>query len=768
MKNGLRLSTICTRRSQRRRGVLVWLSVAVLVLGGGFLSQAVKASAAEIADGLALWYELDDTSGTVAHDSSGHGRDGKVNGTAAWGGDKDGLTFDGAGAYVALPNNLMQGMTSITVATDVYVDPAQPTPYFIYGLGNSSGRDGNGYLFTTGDDYRSVISSGNWSAEQNTRPSPGHGLPRGVWKHLTFTLSGNTGVLYEDGAEVGRNTAITHTPGGIGGGTTTANYIGRSVYADDKLFKGKIRDFRVYDRALSGADVARLAEKVNPDVARANAEIVAKDKAELSLGATNDVTGNLTPPKAGPHGSGIRWASSNPALITADGVVTRPARGRPDAVATLTATLSRGSAHETKAFTVTVRAEFDDSQTVNRAAAALTVANLSDVRGNLTLPATGENGTTITWKSDRPTVVSPTGEVRRPAPGSGSVTVVLIATVRKNGAESSRTFVANVPPLPAKQDLAGYVFSYFTGEGTADGEQLHSALSNGNDPLHWRELNRGKPVLTSTLGTRGVRDPFIIRSPEGDKFYQIATDLKIFGNGDWRASQRTGSKSIMVWESTDLVNWTDQRLVKVSPDTAGNTWAPEAFYDDKLGAYVVFWASMLYGADDPEHKSNSYNRMMYATTRDFYTFSEPKVWFDPGYSVIDSPMIKQGDAYYRFTKDERNRDGKNAPCGKFVMQQRATSVLDTAYRDVQKCIGSGVLGAGEGPLVFKSNTGDRWYLFLDEFSGRGYVPFETTDLASGKWTPVANYSLPSSPRHGTVLPVTKAEYERLLASFPPG
>ena len=105
------------------------------------------------------------------------------------------------------------------------------------------------------------------------------------------------------------------------------------------------------------------------------------------------------------------------------------------------------------------------------------------------------------------------------------------------------------------------------------------ALSRGNDPLHWRELNAGKPVLTSSLGEKGLRDPFVIRSPKGDKFYLIATDLRMYRNssGTWDQVQRTGSKSIMVWESTDLVHWTDQRLAKVSPDTAGNTWAPEAY-----------------------------------------------------------------------------------------------------------------------------------------------------------------------------------------------
>jgi hypothetical protein len=59
------------------------------------------------------------------------------------------------------------------------------------------------------------------------------------------------------------------------------------------------------------------------------------------------------------------------------------------------------------------------------------------------------------------------------------------------------------------------------------------------------------------------------------------------------------------------------------------------------------------------------------------------------------------------------------------------------------------MSAAEGPLVFKSNTEDKWYLFLDEFGGRGYVPFETTDLDSGKWTPSTGYTCPRAPaRHG--------------------
>ncbi|MFE6315239.1 family 43 glycosylhydrolase [Streptomyces rochei] len=322
------------------------------------------------------------------------------------------------------------------------------------------------------------------------------------------------------------------------------------------------------------------------------------------------------------------------------------------------------------------------------------------------------------------------------------------------------------PPVP-KTPYAGYLFAYFTGEGTADGEQIRYALSRGNDALRWRELNGGEPVLTSTTGERGLRDPFVIRSPDGDRFFMIATDLRMYRNssGSWDEVQRHGSKSIMVWESTDLVHWTDQRLVEVAPDNAGNTWAPEAYWDDELDAYVVFWASKLYADDDPGHTGSTYNRMLYATTEDFRSFSEPKVWNDPGYSVIDSTVVEHEGTYYRYTKDERD-PSSGSPCSKFVTAEKSTSLTDTSFDFVSDCIGRGAMERGEGPTVFKSNTEEKWYLFVDEYGGRGYLPFETTDLASGEWTPSTDYQLPASPRHGTVIPVTQAEYDRLLAAYP--
>lgn len=38
-------------------------------------------------------------------------------------------------------------------------------------------------------------------------------------------------------------------------------------------------------------------------------------------------------------------------------------------------------------------------------------------------------------------------------------------------------------------------------------------------------------------------------------------------------------------------------------------------------------------------------------------------------------------------------------------------------------------------------------------NGGRYVPFETDDLASGKWMPSQGYKLPENPRHGYVVPM---------------
>lgn len=46
----------------------------------------------------------------------------------------------------------------------------------------------------------------------------------------------------------------------------------------------------------------------------------------------------------------------------------------------------------------------------------------------------------------------------------------------------------------------------------------------------------------------------------------------------------------------------------------------------------------------------------------------------------------------------------------------------------------------------------QYHIFIDNYTkGTGYVPFETTNIAGGNWTPSSGYSLPPKNRHGYII-----------------
>ncbi|MCO1338832.1 hypothetical protein BJH93_08005 [Kocuria polaris] len=354
------------------------------------------------------------------------------------------------------------------------------------------------------------------------------------------------------------------------------------------------------------------------------------------------------------------------------------------------------------------------------------------------------------------------------------------------------TAFAAPPPAPAAPapaavdvndaDYDAYVFPYFTGEGSDDSEKIHLAVSTGDDPMDWTTLNGGEPILESGLGTKGLRDPFLIRSHDGSTYYLIATDLKMHGGGSFGDAQETGSRSLMIWESTNLIDWSEQREATVAPEHAGNVWAPEAHWDAANGEYIVYWASALYPDDvapDDRDINTSYQRMMYATTTDFVEFSEPEIWIDEkrgdGRGMIDSTIAEVGDTFYRLAKDESDMTVRQESSDDLRLTQGVAE--GDGWDLIAERIGvgepnpwGGTFTSGEGPTMFPSLTDDGWYLMIDQPSyhgGQGYLLFETEDLNSGDWTSVPEAQLPTSPRHGTVVPITAQEQSALLDAFPP-
>lgn len=774
--------------SKRRRRVVGACGVVALALSLTTV-PAVFAETVDVTDGLVHQFKLDELSGTVLANSGSAGPAASatlVNPASATL-TGDGIAFnpdDYAGAldggHVKLPANLTAGMNAVTIDYDVRIDPANVGEHQIFSLGSKSGScdvdtGAQGSIFAS-NTQRFRVAAGSVNLQQNRVR-----LDEGVWKHITYTQVPNaggttwTGTLFVDGVQHAQSAAITTPPSVNAAAGSNCNFLARSQTAAHYAFRGTIADFRVYNRGLDAAEVQARAGTGNIDGLQ-------QDAAAIDLGLTSAVVQDVVLPKLGTvAGSRITWTSSDPAVaavytppavasarkVDVTARITRPAVGQPDVTAVLTATLRKGPNEViTRDITITVKAQFTEQQAVDRDTADLELYATDNVRGNIDLPAEGAFGSTVSWQSTTD-LVAPDGTVTRPVYGHPDVQAVLTATIAKGPATTTKAFPVTVKALPRDEEYERYFLGYFKGENQADGEQIMFATSNGNTALDWTGLTGGRPSLISQLGDQGLRDPHIVRSPDGDTFYMIATDLNWYDQGGYAIND---TQYIEVFESNDLVNWTPQRHVEVAPSDAGNAFAPESLWVDEIGAYVVFWAQSQW--NDPINRTGQGNaQMWYNITRDFQTFSEPKVWQNPApRSRIDTTAIKVDDTYYRVTKDEAGNAGSD------IFSEKNSDFLEsdiTKWQLVAPALGRTTWQANagyEGPVIFQANPGDtacpgQFYLWGDRYTnGGGYQGACSADIEAPTWTAkpitMTNAGV-ARPRHGTVTPITLREWNHI-------
>ena len=278
-----------------------------------------------------------------------------------------------------------------------------------------------------------------------------------------------------------------------------------------------------------------------------------------------------------------------------------------------------------------------------------------------------------------------------------------------------------------------YFFSYFK-DGGKDG--LHLAYSY--DGLHWTALKNDESFLGPQVGKDKLfRDPCIVYGPDS-VFHMV-----------WTVSWN--EKGIGYADSRDLVHWSTQKYLPVmehEPDSK-NCWAPEIFYDDIKHHYMIFWATTIPGrfteTDDQDNGGicgKGYNhRIYYVTTKDFCTFSDAKLLFDPGFNVIDATIEKVGKEYHLIFKDETNEP--------FIPQKNIKTArsenVEGPYTDISKSI-TGNYWA-EGPAVISAE--DKWYLYFDKYRQGKYGLLISKDFQN--WTDISDsIEVPGGMRHGTV------------------
>lgn len=291
------------------------------------------------------------------------------------------------------------------------------------------------------------------------------------------------------------------------------------------------------------------------------------------------------------------------------------------------------------------------------------------------------------------------------------------------------------------EQYSAYLFVYFTGNGK-DEEAIRFALSN--DGYNYKTLNHNRPVINSASisSTGGVRDPHILRGVDRKTFYMVATDM-VAANG-WESN-----RSMVLLKSTDLINWSSA-VVNIQKKFPGNdsllrVWAPQTIYDEKASKYMIYF-SMKHGRDP--------DKIYYAYANADFTDleTEPRqLFFSPtNGSCIDGDIVFKDGKYYLFFKTESESAGI-----KIAVSDKLTEGYVLRDKYVQQTTDP-VEGAG----VFKLNNGEGYILMYDVYTKGRYQFTKSRDLQN--FSVIDNeISMDFHPRHGTVMPITAKEAERL-------
>jgi hypothetical protein len=195
------------------------------------------------------WWELDETAGTVAADAAGRNHGGKLVGNPTWaqGAVGGALTLDGEGDYVDLGAGPDFDITGpITVAAWIKVTAFDVAWQTIVAKGDTAWRlsrdQGNNVHFAC---------TGLWP--EWARGSAN--VNDGQWHHVAGTYDGSELRLYVDG----KLDASAKTQGAINVNTYPV-YIGENAEHPGRAWHGLIDDVRLYNYALSNAEIKALSD----------------------------------------------------------------------------------------------------------------------------------------------------------------------------------------------------------------------------------------------------------------------------------------------------------------------------------------------------------------------------------------------------------------------------------------------------------------------------------------------------------------------------
>jgi hypothetical protein len=197
--------------------------------------------------GLVAAYGFNETTGTTVSDASGHGNTGSFGagvGRAAQGRFGGALVFDGTG-FVAIP-----GSPSLTIGSAMTLEAWVAPSTAQSGWRTVIQREVDAYFLNASNDGGALKPAGGGTLNGAvTYVTAANALPVNAWSHLALTYDGTALRLYVNGALV---TSQART-GAVQTTTTPVRIGGNVPYGE--FFQGAIDEVRIYNRALSAAEI---------------------------------------------------------------------------------------------------------------------------------------------------------------------------------------------------------------------------------------------------------------------------------------------------------------------------------------------------------------------------------------------------------------------------------------------------------------------------------------------------------------------------------
>lgn len=161
------------------------------------------------------------------------------------------IQFDGSTGFISLGDLNFDFSNGLTLTAWVYYDAFNDYSRILdFGCGSPS----NNIVFynnQTTDEVRFA----NYVGTSETRLDGSCNATKGEWQHIAVTVTpAGLATLYLDGTAAGTNTNSAFLPANV---ARTSNYIGKSNWAGNGFFQGKMAWLSMFNSALSSADIVQ-------------------------------------------------------------------------------------------------------------------------------------------------------------------------------------------------------------------------------------------------------------------------------------------------------------------------------------------------------------------------------------------------------------------------------------------------------------------------------------------------------------------------------